>query len=284
MGTVVANGGFSSSNSNNNMGSCGIRTQQRQRQSWSLSAKSSSSLAYAESNSASENDAFAMQFDSPVLKQVYRDMIEYKSEFGHPNIPLGSPEGRLCKTLRRLHIQNKLSDSDVAWLDGMGFTFHSLEEVYYDVDFEELLQRLLKYEVLHPNNNFQIPKKCKEDPELGAWVTGIRRLGKDGVAPEHARRLDEVNFAWISTRKCGSKFMKKYREILSRIEAADGDVASVIANGDDNDDDETGVKSWLQAQQTTFRRGGLSPARAYYLEQMLEPILEEGKEWQDLEL
>jgi len=210
-------------------------------------------------------------FQSPVLAQVYPALLEYKRQYGHPNIPLGSSEGRLCKTLRRLHIQDKLSEVEIEWLQDLGFAFHSLEDVYFDVDFDDLLSRLLQFEAQY-KVNFQVPKKCKEDPELGAWVTGIRRLHKlkegRSLQADHVAKLNEIGFAWESTRKCGSKFMKQYREIAAQMEgtAAADDVMRQHAD-------------WVQAQQKTCQRGGLSSTRVQYMEQLLEPVLESGQSW-----
>ena len=194
-------------------------------------------------------------FESPVLQQLYPALLKHKETYGNPNIPLGSKEGRQCQTLRRLHIQNKLTGEEVAWLESLGFTFHSLEDVYKYADFDEMFHRLIKYEAAHPNNHFQVPKKCPEDPELGAWVTGIRRLEKEGVNPEHERRLDDVGFAWKSTRKCGSKFMNQYREWT--VQVTEKGLESVL-------DDENSIK-WIKAQQEALKRGSLSQTRVHYM-------------------
>jgi hypothetical protein len=209
----------------------------------------------------SENNSDA--FTSPVLQQVAPELLEWKEKHGHPNIPLKNPGGNQCQTLRRLHIQNKLTPTEVAWLEELGFALHSMEDVYRYADFDDMFQRMMAYERSHPNSNFQIPKKCPEDPELGAWVTGIRRLGKDGVNPEHERRLDEVEFAWFSTRQCGSKFMMRYRELAQLID--EQGLEAVL------DDPQT--LSWIQAQQEALKRGGLSQTRVHYMGNMF------GERW-----
>lgn len=200
---------------------------------------------------------------SPVLKQVYPEILQYVEEYGHPNIPLGSKAGRQCQTLRRLHIQDKLAQEEVEWLNSLGFAWHSLEEVYKYADFDDLFQRLLDYEAKYPDNNFQIPKKCKEDPELGAWVTGIRRLGQDGLNPQHERQLDSIGFAWLSTRKCGSKFMEQYRIYLQRVEKEP--LEAIMG-------EETTVK-WIMAQQEALKRGALSQTRVHYMGSLF------GEDW-----
>lgn len=57
---------------------------------------------------------------SPVLAQVYPALIAHKAEHGNPNIPLGNSDGRKCKTLRRLHFQNKLTEEEVNFLEELG--------------------------------------------------------------------------------------------------------------------------------------------------------------------
>lgn len=208
-------------------------------------------LQYGQEDGVGEN----LVISSPVLKQVYPEILKYMDQYGHPNIPLGSKEGRQCQTLRRLHIQNKLTPEEVEWLDSLGFTWHSLEEVYKYADFDELFQRLLDYEAKHPDSKFQVPKKCKEDPELGAWVTGIRRLGKEGVNPAHERQLDSIGFAWKSTRKCGSKFMDQFRLLTERVEQEG--LATVMS-------EEKTIK-WIMAQQEALKRGTLSQTRVHYM-------------------
>jgi hypothetical protein len=201
---------------------------------------------------------------SPVLQQVYPKMLEYKQKYGHPNIPLGSSEGRQCYTLRRLQIQQKLSDEEVSLLKNLGFRFDSLEDVYYEFDFDDMFDRLLAYEAEN-HNTYQIPKKYPNDPELGAWVTGLRRLGNDVVKDEHAQRLNEVSFTWVSTRKCGSKFMKQYRELVERV----GEHGREDLVGDEP------IQKWIAAQRLVRKRGELSDTRFHYMQELL------GEDWME---
>jgi hypothetical protein len=203
------------------------------------------------------------------MNKIYPKLLEWKAEYGHPNIPLGNSDGRQCQTLRRLHIQQKLTDDEVECLESLGFIFHLLEDVYQDVDFTDLFARLMDYEARNPNSNFQIPKKCIEDPELGAWVTGIRRMGIEGVDPTHKKRLEEVSFAWESTRKCGSKFMLRYKELVQQVEDDGRDIVL----------DDPKTMSWIKAQQVVVKRGDMSQTRIHYLDELFgDTWLEMGKE------
>lgn len=203
------------------------------------------------------------RFTSPVLKQTCGKLLKWKETYGHPNIPLKNDGGKSCQVLRRLHVQKKLTSNEIEWLEEIGFRFHSLEDVYRFADFGTLLDRLLAYEEAHPNNNFQVPKKCPEDPELGAWITGIRRLGREGVNPDHERRLTEINFVWKSTRKCGSKFMLQYREWVKQVELLGLETVMEDPN----------TLSWIMAQQLALKRGSLSQTRVQYMGQLF------GERW-----
>lgn len=208
-----------------------------------------------------------IQFVSPVLQQVYPKLLEWKQEYGHPNIPLGTPEGRQCATLRRLQIQNKLTEEEIEWLDDIGFIFHSLEDVYSFVDFDALFARLMDYEARHPESNFQVPKKCAEDPELGAWVTGLRRLGPSKVDSKHAERLDEVGFVWVSKRKCGSKFMLQYKDLLKRVEGMSNSDALKCLLADPK------INDLIQAQKQIYVKGKMSETRMNYMNNLF------GESW-----
>ncbi len=200
---------------------------------------------------------------SPVLCQVYPALVKHKEKYGNPNIPLGSTDGKRCKTLRRLHFQNKLSDEEVALLTDMDFRFHSFEDVYYECDFDEMLGKLMEYKVEF--HTFQIPKKYEPDPELGAWVTMLRRLYRTNDLPaDQIEKLDEVGFEWVSTRKCGSSFMSKYREVFSRLrEAVEAgvDVSTLLMEDEE-------LKKWIIGQRVAYENGNLSESRMQYMDEI----------------
>ena len=202
---------------------------------------------------------------SPVLEQVYPALIAHKDKYGNPNIPLGSADGKRCDTLRRLHFQNKLTEEEAAHLTDLGFRFHSFEDVYYECDFDEMLQKLMDYQ--QEFQTFQIPKKYEPDPELGAWVTMLRRLKQiDDLPEDQVSKLDAVEFEWISTRKCGSSFMKRYREVLDKLTevhdvGGDEAVAELLSN-------DAEIKKWIDAQKQVLANGKLSESRVQYMEDL----------------
>jgi len=208
----------------------------------------------------SSQESLPSCIESPVLKQVYPFLIDHKKEYGNPNIPLGNSQGRQCETLRRLQTQQKLTPEEVSLLEDIGFRFDSLEDVYEKVDFDEMLSRLLSYKDEYAEEGYQIPKKFATDPELGAWCTGLRRLGPTGVDQEHAKVMEEIGFVWKSNRKCGSAFMKRWREIRDRVQAEGDGVLK-----------EEEILKWLQAQ----RDANISETRGHYMAQLF------GEDWRE---
>lgn len=201
--------------------------------------------------------------DSPVLQQVYPAMLQHVQEYGHPNIPLGTSTGRKCETLRRLHTQQKLSMNDVDLLESIQFRWHSLEDVANTADFQELFARLVQYRDDH-DGDVSPPKKYPADPELGAWVTGLRRVGEEDTDAERVLALAEIGFQWESPRQCGSAFMMQYRDILERLNVAHASADSVSAADSILSDPE--VQQWIQAQREAVKRGTLSETRQHYME------------------
>ena len=125
-------------------------------------------VCFAASSSGEESEstiAIPSCVVSPVLAQVYPALIAHNEKHGNPNIPLGSTDGKRCKTLRRLHFQNMLTEDEATLLNELGFRFHSFEDVYYECDFDEMLFKFTLY--YKEFQTYQIPKKYEPDPELG---------------------------------------------------------------------------------------------------------------------
>jgi len=220
---------------------------------------------------------------TPVLKKAYPAMIRNIERYGNPNIPLGSKEGTYCKTLRRLAFQNALSPDETTLLADLGFRFNDFEAVYEEADFDDCLDRLLRYEE-GAGSNYQIPKKYGPDPELGAWVTVVRRIGRENIEEERREKLDAVGFAWKSTRKCGSSFMSAYKALRSRLESFCEPVGGggVVGESDDIavvwkvvDEESLGevlrdeaVGKFLRKQKAALEGGTLSESRRTYMDRL----------------
>lgn len=230
------------------------------------------SLDYASGALPSESEASLVPsfISSPVLAQLYPALVIHKAKYGNPNIPLGSIEGKKCATLRRLHFNNKLSTEEEACLTDIGFRFRSFEDVYHENDFDEMLEKLRAYHAKF--RTYQIPKKYEPDPELGAWVTMLRRLHKQHEVPRaQIHALDAVGFEWQSTRKCGSAFMAAYRDTLSRLTgltASGGNVRDFLRANPE-------TVRWIKAQRWANDKGKLPPSRVQYMHDL------PGIDWQN---
>lgn len=81
---------------------------------------------------------------SPTLRHTYSLMIAHKSFYGNPNIPLGNNiGGKNCKKIRQLKKEKKLTNEEIDLLEGMGFRWENLDDVYEAADFDDCLKRLI---------------------------------------------------------------------------------------------------------------------------------------------
>lgn len=219
--------------------------------------------------------------ESTVLKQVYPAILKHIEEYGNPNIPLGTKDGNRCRILRRMAFQQTLSPEEMQLLDELNFRLTNFEDVYEEADFDACLNRLIKYEE-EQKSNYQIPKKYHPDPELGAWVTLIRRLGKSNIESKRREKLDAIGFAWKSTRKCGSAFMSAYkafklqcqsvcRVTSSSSTSVDTDAVSyelVDSEGLRTILEDASVQKWLRTTRDAFQSGKLSDSRIGYMDKL----------------
>jgi hypothetical protein len=218
---------------------------------------------------AKEDEEVPSIIQSPVLQKVYPALLSHQRTYGHPNISLGTENGKRCKTLRRLAFQNKLSVDEISLLTDLGFRWNSFEDVYTECDFEEMRQKALEY--YRQYETFQIPKKYELDPELGAWITMLRRLYQRGeLSQEEIDKMNEIQFEWVSSRKCGSSFMMRYREVLEKIQSASEEVGMMVERDED-------LKKWIYAQRCAFENGKLSESRVKYMEDL-------GVDWKNISM
>lgn len=202
--------------------------------------------------------------ETNILKRVYPKILRHMETYGNPNIPLGSKEGNYCKALRKMAFQNTLLPGEVEILTELGFRWNNFEDVYDEADFDNCLDRLILYEEAN-KTGYQIAKKYKPDPELGAWVTVIRRKGRDKIEPERRDKLDAIKFVWISTRKCGSAFQLTHKALLAQLEALPS-IDDVKAIDTILEDDK--INKWFEAQVANFRAGTLSDSRCAYMDRL----------------
>ena len=186
----------------------------------------------------------------------YRELSTYRSTWGTADAPLGDSLGRWCRTQRQQHAEGKLSDERVAKLDALEFSWKNPTELSTDeleAIWDENVESLRAYVLEHGNG--QVPKKYKLNPRLGGWVAAVRRRGPDALPLERRSALEDAGFEWISTRKCGSAFMKNFRALrdLPKGEAPPPELTA-----------------WAEAQKKLAEKGGLSAERRDYLASVMD--------------
>jgi hypothetical protein len=188
--------------------------------------------------------------------------------FISPFYSLSSNTGRMCSTIRRLYFRNKLTEEEVSLLENLGFSFLCFDNIYFEANFDAMLQRLLQYEEEH-KNNYQVPKKYPFDVQLGAWVTNLRRLGPNSIdiSPEHKKVLNQIHFSWTSKRRCGSSFMTNLRQVRSALDNCSGVSGDVV---DVNQCLSHDLRTWLVAQREARAKGNLNEMRVNYIEELCQ--------------
>ena len=116
--------------------------------SFTLNQKKRSTSTQSFTSLNNQNESLSKEVppfvQSIVLRQVYPAIMQHIEQFGNPNIPLGTVDGKRCKTLRRLVFEQKLTDEEIDLLEKMNFRFNSFEDVYDEADFDDCLRRLIE--------------------------------------------------------------------------------------------------------------------------------------------
>ena len=189
-------------------------------------------------------------------EERYRELSTYRSTWGTADAPLGDPLGRWCRTQRQAHAEGRLDAERVAMLDALEFSWKNPTELSADeleAIWDTNVESLRAYVLEHGNG--QVPKKYKLNPRLGGWVAAVRRRGADALPLERRASLENAGFEWISTRKCGSAFMKNFRALrdLPKGEAPSQE-----------------LQAWAEAQKKLAAKGGLSSERRDYLASVMD--------------
>lgn len=147
-----------------------------------------------------------------VQKQVswderFEQLVQYKQVNGHSNVPkiynANPPLGEWVHRQRAIYNNKrkdqKLSSDQISLLNGIGFSWNRLEEVW-----NERFKQLTEYK--EQNGHCRVPQKYKDNPKLGSWVNEQRtkyRKNQDGktITEERIRRLERLGFEWVLGRR-----------------------------------------------------------------------------------
>ena len=152
----------------------------------------------------------------------------------------------------------------MASLDALAFAWvapSDVDDPLTELDWEVMLERLKAYTDAH--GTADVPKKYQADPVLGGWVAAVRR-SRNSLGTTRVAQLEALGFRWqvATSRVCGSKWMKSYREVRSLWEAHGHSRVSEVLGAQHE------LSRWEAAARTAAQRGELSPKRRAHLNEI----------------
>lgn len=145
-------------------------------------------------------------------EEMFQQLVEFKKEHGHTNVPQRSPRyTELANWVRNQRAAKRYNRPIIIErgkrLDGIGFVWRLTEQN----PWESMFERLTKFKELHGHCN--VPQKGGTDKRLGKWVNTQRTHYTRGkLAPSRVRQLEEIGFVWNAK---GSRSAKSDKTILS---------------------------------------------------------------------
>ena len=200
---------------------------------------------------------------------AYARLVNYRARWGTADATLSDDEGRWLRVQRRLRAQGKMPAERARKLESLGVSWSSpsdVEDPLGEVDWVDMCTRLEGYIAEHGDG--QVPKKYKLDPALGGWVAACRRK-RLGLGTERVQQLDALGFEWVSTARCGSKFMLGFRKLSAFHEAhGHSEVERVGQPGSETSRGEelSELRRWCDVQRAARSAGLLSEKRVEYLD------------------
>ncbi len=125
-------------------------------------------------------------------EEMYQELIIYKSQYGHCDVPQKSSKlGRWVNTQRQAYKRGALSTDKIGKLKKIGF---KLGESLSD-RWENMYQELIKYKERYGDCN--VSSRFPENPKLGTWVANQRaNYRKDNLRKDSVKKLEEIGFEW----------------------------------------------------------------------------------------
>jgi hypothetical protein len=134
-------------------------------------------------------------------EEMFQQLLKFKEQEGHTNVPQGRPEWRDLATWvrnqRKAMVQNQpIMKERFKRLDEIGFVWRVVEKDAWD----SMFARLTEFKQAHGHCN--VPQKGSENQKLGKWVNTMRWHFKQGkLTAERVRQLEMLGFVWNTKRK-----------------------------------------------------------------------------------
>jgi superfamily II DNA or RNA helicase len=134
-------------------------------------------------------------------EEMFQQLIRFRDERGHTNVPQGNPELKELSTWVRNQRKAKSQNQPIMVerakrLDEIGFVWRMVKRDAWEKDFEDLVA--FKREHGHCN----VPQKDAHFKRLGKWVNTQRTFHKRGkLKPDRFQRLQSLGFVWNTKMK-----------------------------------------------------------------------------------
>lgn len=187
----------------------------------------------------------------------FGELVAYKEVYGDANVPDSWPENKQLaawvSNQRHLSKKGKLFDTRISRLESVGFYFDWLAE-----HWTEMFEHLKKYRAKQGNCN--VAYNDPQESGLGKWVTGQRRLYKEGNLPsDKSRLLDGIGFSW---NVIDDNWATNFSE-LEKFKAKYGN-CNVPYVYEEN----PGLSNWCNSQRTAYNQERISTDRIEKLERI----------------
>ncbi len=142
----------------------------------------------------------------------YLELVKYKKENDHCNVPQGSrircPLAAWLSNQRVEYRQGVLSSERIALLENLG-----VEWVRAHADWEKRYEQLLEYR--EKNGDCRVPARYPENKALASWVFDQRKHFRNGtITDERIKLLDQIQFPWEVTKPQSEHWEVKFSLLL----------------------------------------------------------------------
>jgi hypothetical protein len=124
----------------------------------------------------------------------YGELIKYKEQFGHCNVPKKWAENKQLAywvvTQRGYYRDSKLSNDRIKRLEEIGFEWDPFE-----LSWEDNFDALKEYKKNHGHCN--VPKNWSENKQLAKWMSHQRGYYRNKkLSDDRVKRLEDIGFEW----------------------------------------------------------------------------------------
>ncbi|KAL7469173.1 hypothetical protein ACHAXS_009476 [Conticribra weissflogii] len=144
-------------------------------------------------------EAIGFEWDSPMWDKRLEELIEFKKEKGHCDVPINHPGLGIWVVNQRFNI-HEMSKERVAALDSLGFIWNHNRKKQTNKAWDKQYNNLLDF--IQANGHPNVPATYRHSP-LGTWVGKQREEYKKFMNKQSSQlnkyridKLNEVGFQW----------------------------------------------------------------------------------------